>query len=138
MPEYARFKMGPTEPAPPTIHRVIALDGQTPRQIMRILCARIEELDRRTDSKYAMDYASAPSYDRAEVPIRPLHRWAAVYAVTGGSEGHYVHVELIYQHDEHGHWLPANEHRPIGIVKVFGGWEAAAELAGIIGKWLDA
>ena len=29
------------------------------------------------------------------------HRWIACYAVTGGSEGHYVHIDLIdgYDHD---------------------------------------
>jgi hypothetical protein len=27
---------------------------------------------------------------------------------------------------------------PQGTIKIFGGWDAAAELAGIIGKWLEA
>lgn len=40
----------------------------------------------------------------AEQPFWKLvesHRWIACYAVTGGSEGHYVHIDLIcgYDHD---------------------------------------
>ena len=27
------------------------------------------------------------------------HRWIACYAVTGGSEGHYVHVDLVHGYD---------------------------------------
>ena len=28
------------------------------------------------------------------------YRWIACYAVTGGSEGHYIHVDLVYGYDQ--------------------------------------
>ena len=41
----------------------------------------------------------------AEKPFWKLlenHRWIACYAVTGGSEGHYIHVDLICGYDLDG------------------------------------
>lgn len=142
----------------PTIDRIITIAGRTPSEIGRILTARIEELDRRTDHRYCLEYVSAsysgegadeywnlPDYQRARLGLQPNHRpirdrfrWVSVYPVTGGSEGHYLHVELIYQRDAAGRELRSNLHVRICLVKIFGGWDAAAELAGIIGRWLDA
>lgn len=128
-----------------TIDRTITIAGHSSHQIARILTARIEELDRRTDGKYALEYCSSsycgesPETDHyGDAPIRDRFRWVAVYPVTGGSEGHYLHVELIYQRDAAGKELRTNQHVRIALIKIFGGWDAAAELAGIIGRWLDA
>lgn len=36
-------------------------------------------------------------------PFRKLaenYRWIACYAVTGGSEGHYIHIDLIHGYDQ--------------------------------------
>jgi hypothetical protein len=122
---------------------LIDLAGQRPTEIMRTLAGRIEQLDRATNGRYGFDYASG-AYDvtangeKDERPIRPRYRWAAIFPVTGGSEGHYLHLIAIYQRDADGNYLRANEYREIGIIKVFGGWDAAAELAGIVGRWIDA
>jgi hypothetical protein len=139
----ARFMLSDGQPDPQvkTIDRLIELTGKRPAEVARILQARIEQLDRETDSRYCLEYCSTYPSDsptRAAAPIRDRYRWAIVYPVTGGSEGHYLHVALIYQRDETGAYLHANEYREIVMIKIFGGWDAAAELAGRIGRWIDA
>jgi hypothetical protein len=37
--------------------------------------------------------------DQTFFKLLESHRWIACYAVTGGSEGHFVHVDLIYGYD---------------------------------------
>ena len=32
--------------------------------------------------------------------LQESYRWIACYAVTGGSEGHYVHIDLIHGYDQ--------------------------------------
>jgi hypothetical protein len=131
-----------TATAERTLNSLMALADRQPAEIMRILAARIEQLDRETDHRFAFEYASSsytPSGSGKDMrPIRRDYRWAAIFPVTGGSEGHYLHLVVIYQRDEDGRPLPANEYREIGIIKIFGGWDAAADLAGIIGRWIDA
>lgn len=56
------------------------------------------------------------------------YRWIAVYAVTGGSEGHYIHIDVI-----------ADDKRTmIGLCKTFQGWDHACQIAAIAGKILGA
>lgn len=157
MPYYARHAMlnatgepldsngrTPGQAETPTIDRYIDIGGKSPAEIARILRMRIEELDRRTDGRYGMDYCSGQSpnpaadYYNTKNPIAEGYRWIACYPVTGGSEGHYLHLDLIYQRDADGRPLDHDRHVQIALIKVFGGWDAAAELAGIIGRWLDA
>jgi hypothetical protein len=57
--------------------------------------------------------------------------WLAVYAVTGTSEGHYVHIDLI--------GCPGDgqvEH--MAMVKTFSGWEKASLIAQAAGRLLGA
>lgn len=53
------------------------------------------------------------------------HRWIACYAVTGGSEGHYVHVDLVYGYD--GDWTGKVLHLITG--KTFLGLAHALKIA---------
>ncbi len=119
----------------------IELDDLSPAELCRRLRIRIEALDRETDSRYSLDYVSAyplSEYEKQKRPIRFGYRWVIVWPVTGGSEGHYIHVEAVYQYDEQHNPLPENQHVPLAMIKIFGGWEAAADLAGKIGRWLGA
>ena len=54
--------------------------------------------------------------------------WIAVYAVTGASEGHYVHITL----------LSDNGAQHIAMLKTFSGWEKAALIAQTAGRLLGA
>jgi hypothetical protein len=54
--------------------------------------------------------------------------WLAVYAVTGTSEGHYVHITL--QSD--------NGAQHIAMLKTFSGWEKACLIAQTAGRLLGA
>lgn len=59
-------------------------------------------------------------------PLR--YRWIAVFPVTGGNEGHYVHIEVLF--DE--------KRTLIGTCKTFQGWDHACQLAAVAGKILGA
>jgi len=57
-------------------------------------------------------------------------RWVAAWACTGGSEGHYVHVELMYSggtvFDETTGMTPLPSGRvPLALAKTFAEWEHA-------------
>ncbi len=62
-------------------------------------------------------------------PIRA--RWIAVYAVTGGSEGHYVHVDAI-EDTETGRTCSG-----LFLAKTFRGYDHACEIARVLGKILE-
>lgn len=61
------------------------------------------------------------------------YRWIACYAVTGGSEGHYVHVDRIWDVDHEGRHL-----ENLITIKTFGGYEEACAIAAYVGRRLDA
>jgi hypothetical protein len=60
------------------------------------------------------------------------YHWIAVYPVTGNSEGHYLHIDLIgtAKHEELV--------RHIAMVKTFSGWDKACEVCAAAGKLLGA
>lgn len=135
---------------PEQLRSLPAIDpvGKRPSEIARELERRILLLDEHTDHRYALDYCSSSGYladgGKDDRPLRERMRWMAVWPVTGGSEGWYIHVDAVYQTDEKGNPTRdaagnfTNVHRPIVLIKTFGGWSEAAELAGEIGRWLDA
>ena len=55
----------------------------------------------------------------------------AVYAVTGTSEGHYVHIDLIGSPGD-------NQVEHMAMVKTFSGWEKASLIAQAAGRLLGA
>ena len=57
--------------------------------------------------------------------------WLAVYAVTGASEGHYVHIDLIGCPGD-------NQVEHMALVKTFSGWEKASLIAQAAGRLLGA
>ena len=58
-------------------------------------------------------------------------RWIACYYVTGDSEGHYVHVDVVLAD-------PAHTHRTAFLLKTFRGAEHAAKLAAECARLLGA
>lgn len=58
------------------------------------------------------------------------YRWIAVFAVTGSNEGHYVHVELIWDEERTRHV------ESLFLTKTFAGHASALELAKIIARIL--
>lgn len=55
------------------------------------------------------------------------YRWIAVFAVTGGSEGHYIHVEAISD----------NRRELLFLGKTFQGMDHALEIVKILSKLLE-
>lgn len=63
-------------------------------------------------------------------------RWVAAFAVTGGSEGHYVHVELVAW--ERGGADAKRTTLPLFLGKTFQGYESACKAAALLGALLGA
>ena len=80
------------------------------------------------------EYLSA-GFDGSGSPL-PRYRWVAVYPVTGDSEGHYIHIDLVLSSQGLGPG-PQTVKR-IGIAKTFKGWEHACLLANRIARLLGA
>lgn len=59
----------------------------------------------------------------------PSYRWIACYPVTGGAEGHYIHVDIVTYE---------NERIPVFIGKTFQGFGFAAKVAMACAKHLGA
>jgi len=84
-----------------------------------------------------MDYFSMSSSLHCDDPVRlfPLRwKWIACYAVTGGSEGHYVHVDVTHR----GADLESEKTETIFIGKTFSGMDNALEIAGALSKIMGA
>jgi hypothetical protein len=65
----------------------------------------------------------------------PPYRWGIAWPVTGGSEGHYVHVELFCGEEQPGY---GGKRVALALLKTFGGWDAAVDLASRIARLLGA
>ena len=75
------------------------------------------------------EYFSA-FYEHTERKLWPLdHAWLAVFAVTGGSEGHYIHVEAIWRDD--------NRRELLFLGKTFQGMDHALEIVKVLCKILE-
>lgn len=61
-------------------------------------------------------------------------KWISCYAVTGGNEGHYVHVDLVLEPKG----AKAFEHKGVFLGKTFAGIDAALRLAAELTKLLNA
>lgn len=59
------------------------------------------------------------------------YRWIACYAVTGGSEGHYIHVDRIWDEGADRHL------ENLITIKTFGGYDEACAIAAYVGRRLD-
>ncbi len=67
-----------------------------------------------------------PALDDATRLTDIRYRWISVFPVTGGNEGHYIHVDLIWQREY-------QEGRvPLFLLKTFGGHAEAIALAGLL------
>ncbi len=63
------------------------------------------------------------------------YRWIACYAVTGNSEGHYIHIDVML--DGVGMDNRHTAHM-VGLCKTFQGWEHACQIANAAGRILQA
>ncbi len=100
----------------------IATDGRTVGEIAK-------ELERRIGG---VEYVEAGSSGRAAPwPANP--RWLACYAVLGGNEGHYVHVDALHQQASG----PATVQQLL-IIKVLTGREHALAVASLCARLLGA
>lgn len=85
--------------------------------------------------KWYDEIQDAHSTDRQKIMLTTKlgdirYRWIAVYPVTGSSEGHYIHVDLIHQTDR-------EEFRtPLFLVKTFMGHAAAVAVAAELSRLL--
>lgn len=117
---------------PPTLARrpVAALDTDrlTLGELRATLLPELEKLDE------SLDYFSRSGTDtaRAAQPIG-RYRWISCWAVTGGSEGHYVHVDRVYLEKEFDREF---KRESLFLAKTFGGYDRACEIAAYLGARL--
>lgn len=107
-------------------------DRLTIRQLYATLRPEVERLD---DGHEYFSLAPLLTYDDQGRVDRPIGRcrWLACYAVTGGSEGHYVHVDRLWVDD-----ALALQREALFLSKTFGGYETACKIAAHLGARLGA
>lgn len=70
-------------------------DTDTVADVCRRLRAVLESEDL-IDEYFSVSIDTDPPFCK----LVENHRWIACYAVTGGSEGHYIHIDLIHGYDQ--------------------------------------
>jgi hypothetical protein len=80
--------------------------------------------------KYAQDPRPIPTLTEQTKLEDIRYRWIAVFPVTGGNEGHYVHIDLVWQEDYREGRIS------LFLLKTFGGHDAAVKLAGLLARVL--
>jgi len=132
--ELAAEAMAELTPEPPA-EPIRALESET-LTIDAIYRHLRPELEKRDDGLDYFSVASLIQYDNARrhQPIGKA-RWIACYAVTGGSEGHYIHVDRIYEATEYARTFTLEA---LFLGKTFSGYDKACELAAYIGARLGA
>jgi hypothetical protein len=120
-----------------TLDRIAPLDTErlTLRELRTILEPEIMALaDGFEYFSPAASYSLAADAARLAQPIG-RYRWIACYAVTGGSEGHYIHVDRMYLKRECDRDFTRE---PLFLVKTFGGYAQACAIAAHLGARLGA
>jgi len=113
---------------------MLDIDRLTLRDLRAVLQPELEAID---DALEYFSLSIETKYTqpaRLDQPIGP-YRWIACYAVTGGSEGHYVHVDRIWARDAYKGELV---HEPLFLAKTFGGYARACQIAALLGERLGA
>jgi len=133
MTVYARHVIGdPTAPeGPPALN----LETATIAELGRTLAKELEAVDTEGFEYFGVscEIKYKPGGKRLNEPIGH-YRWIACYAVTGTSEGHYIHVDRIYQAKPHASWT----HEQLFLGKTFGGYDVACKVAAYLGRRLGA
>lgn len=110
------------------------VDGvEVPRKIADIYCDLSESLKEvgyyPDDGLSRMDYMCKEDYRQSlRDAVFPEHRWIACFAVTGDSEGHYIHVEVVKD----------DSRELIFLGKTFQGMEHAYRIALVCARILGA
>jgi hypothetical protein len=94
---------------------------------------------RRLELDHELDYFSA-MYGYESNKLFPTgFKWLAVYAVAGGSEGHYVHVDIIMPYEDGGDLKPS---RTVLLAKTLlnglGGSRYAYQVAEALARYLGS
>ena len=108
------------------------LKTRTLGEVRTEIGARLHELkdaDDPTHSLYGhLDYLSLGGLTEGHLPWPSSWSWIACFVVTGGSEGHYLHVEVITNDQR---WL-------LYLGKTFSGIDKALEISNALTKMLGA
>lgn len=134
---YAHFVIETDHPTAQPL--TLDTDRLTIDELYQTLRPELEAFDGTLGDDSGLDYFSVASEIQYDNPRRHQvigkTRWFACYAVTGTSEGHYIHIDRIYQAEPYDRkWT----HEPIFLAKTFGGYSGACALAAYLGARLGA
>jgi hypothetical protein len=99
------------------------------REVFRELAAILED-EGYVDEYFSPQYGMPGSKSDADAPMPRLWR-IACWACTGGSEGWYVHIDLIYQEGKN------TVHEPFALGKTWRKWDGAWAMAKRCAELLD-
>jgi hypothetical protein len=130
------------------LYRCDACGGEKPidRKKKRLYCQKHEAcpvLDKNGSGgefrELIDEYFSGPTFYWENFTIPFDYRRICVFPVTGGSEGHYVHVGILTpNHNEASAHGGEPLYREFALLKTFYGWDYAVMLSGRIAKLLGA
>lgn len=104
---------------------------KTIKEVYDELCARLKFEDMFPDEYFeisaSIKYKYETGKEKENAPF-PEFRFIACYPVTGGSEGHYIHIDVVKD----------GKHEPIFLGKTFKGFERACEIANACSRHLGA
>jgi hypothetical protein len=132
MTTYARYALSHDGAELPTTS--LDTDRLTIRELYTALRPELEKLD---DGFEYFSISTTLQYTQGNRQHQPIgrYRWIACYAVTGGSEGHYIHVDRIYEAEPYARQFT---HEAIFLAKTFSGYERACQIAAYLGSRLGA
>lgn len=115
--------------------------NRTKREVFTELKDRLEQ-DGLSPDEYFLISGDLSIVDNGKEPFPEGYRWIACYPVTGRSEGHYIHVDVMVSHERHRDpfSLPETyeERNLVFLGKTFKGFDFAARVAAACAKHLGA
>ena len=131
--------------ATPDKDRPLGISDKTPvREVFDLLSARLKRdglLDEMDYFSISHDYGQDSVSNLPFYGAMPGWRWVSCFAVTGGSEGHYIHIEVA-GYDKN--CAPPGDRGQVGhrmmlfLGKTFAGMEKAQSIANRCAILLDA
>ena len=137
--KFKPIEMGKYEPHPEKKGYLIYTGNNSIKEVYKQLKDRLEKDGLLPDEYFSV---SCGSDYHEDAPFPESYRWIACYAVTGDSEGAYIHVDVLVPREMPGRVNALTkvflESRMLFLGKTFKGFDFAARVAAACAKHLGA